>query len=218
MKWPENVYDAREEQLRLAQQTIIEPLNKKIVYVAGADAAYIQGKVIGAACIYRYPDLVILEEAYAFRKLSFPYVPGYLTFREGPALFNAVKKLKRKPDLFLFDGQGIAHQHHMGLATHLGILLNTPSVGCAKSRLVGQYKEPGNSKGESTELLYKGRTVGAVLRTRTNIKPLFVSPGHLIDIRDSLDVVLACTGKFRIPEPLRYADRLSRMIKKRMIH
>jgi deoxyribonuclease V len=126
---------------------------------------------------------------------------------------NALKGLRRKPDIILFDGQGIAHPKRLGIASHIGVLLNVPTIGCAKSRLVGTYKEPGFKKRNWSFLKHDGEIVGVVLRTKDNVKPLFVSPGHRIDIQGSIDIVLACSQKYRIPEPLRKADFLSKKIK-----
>ena len=158
----------------------------------------------------------MFEQTYALTKILFPYIPGFLSFREGPALLKAINSLSIRPDLILFDGQGIAHPSNTGIAAHLGVLLNIPAVGCAKSRLVGEYEEPRNGKGGYSSLRFKGMTVGVVLRTRDNVKPLFVSPGHLINIKRAIDVVLQCISKYRIPEPLRCADNLSKKLKREL--
>jgi deoxyribonuclease V len=213
MKWPVNINEARELQCALRKKIKINPLGKQPEYIAGVDAAFSGGQVIGTACLYRYPELILLEETYATACLAFPYVPGYLSFREGPAVIKALKTLKTGPDLILFDGQGIAHPAGMGIATHIGMLLRTPAIGCAKSRLVGNYKEPGITKGSFSYLRIRDRIIGAVVRTRENVKPVFVSPGHMIDLKDSIDIVLHCTGRYRIPEPLREADRLSKTLR-----
>ncbi len=144
-----------------------------------------------------------------YSRISLAFYP----YREGPAVIKAISKLNIKPDLVLFDGQGIAHPEGLGIASHIGVLLNTPAVGCAKSRLVGDYIEPGIIKGQYSHLKYRGKTVGAVLRTRNNVRPVFVSPGHMIDQKGAIDIVLKCTGNYRIPEPLRHADRLSKKLR-----
>lgn len=215
MKWPKNIKEAKKIQHTLKQKVKISQLKKEPQFIAGVDAAFLENGVIGAACLYKYPGLTHLKDAYALTKISFPYIPGFLSFREGHAIIKAVNKLKIKPDVVLFDGQGIAHPKGVGIATHIGVLLNIPTIGCAKSRLVGNYKETGTIKGRYSYLKYQGRTVGAVLRTRGNVKPVFVSPGHMIDLRGAIDIVLKCTGKYRIPEPLRFADQLSKKLKKR---
>jgi deoxyribonuclease V len=178
--------------------------------IAGVDAAFTENNVIAAACLYSFPELVPLEDAVAAETLSFPYIPGLLSFREGPAIIRAIQKLTTKPDLLLCDGQGIAHPAGMGIASHIGVLLNIPAIGCAKSRLVGDYQEPGISKGRYTDLILHGKKIGVVLRTRDNVKPVFVSPGHLIDRNGALRIILQCVGRYRLPEPIRRADALSK--------
>lgn len=214
MKLPVDLKEAKKIQLRLRQKIKIVPLSKKPVFIAGVDAAFSENKVVAAACLYKYPELVPVEDAYAAAKISFPYIPGFLSFREGDAIIKAIEKLKTKPDLVLFDGQGIAHPGGIGIASHIGVVLNVPTIGCAKSRLIGDYSAPGNKKGQYSSLRYKNKTVGAVLRTRDGVKPVFVSPGHLIDLRGAIHYVIKCAVKFRLPEPVRRADRLSKEIKK----
>jgi len=216
MKWPEDIKEAKEIQHTLKKRVKIVPLKKQPEFIAGVDAAFSADTVIGAVSVYKYPEMSALESSYAVTKTSFPYIPGYLSFREGPAIISAIKKLKIKPDLVLFDGQGVAHPKGMGIAAHIGVLINTPSAGCAKSRLVGDYKEPGIAKGQYSDLKYHGRIIGAVLRTRDNVRPVFVSPGHLIDLKGTINIVLKCTDRYRIPEPLRQADYLSKKIKKEL--
>lgn len=213
MEPPRDIKEAKRIQLELRRKVKIAPLKKDPRLIAGVDAAFIHDKIIAAACLYEYPELMPVEDAFAVGNITFPYIPGYLSFREGPAVIEVVNKLSRKPDLILFDGQGIAHPSGMGIAAHVGVLLGMPSIGCAKSRLVGDYVEPGHAKGKFTKLVYKRETVGAVLRTRDNVKPLFISPGHLTDLKDAIRFVLACTDRYRLPEPLRKADALSKALK-----
>ncbi len=212
--WPENISEAKAAQMSLEGRVTIVPYMKKPIFVAGVDASFIGDKVIGVACLFKYPELIPIEDAYAVMKVSFPYIPGFLSFREGPAIIEALNRLKTKPDLILCDGQGIAHPKRLGIASHIGILIDIPTIGCAKSRLIGKYKEPKSKKGEWTQLEHKGEIIGAVLRTRDYVKPVFVSPGHRTDLKTSIKIVLACTGKFRIPEPVRRADSISKKIKK----
>ncbi len=212
--WPDTVEKAKHIQEKFKNRVRIIPLSKRLNYVAGVDAAFFDKKVLGIACVYKYPEIVFLEFAFSLLDTSFPYVPGYLSFREGPVLIESLKKLKLDPDIILFDGQGIAHPMSLGIASHIGLLINKPTIGCAKTRLVGEYYEPGNKKGDWSPLKYRGKIVGAVLRTRNNVKPLYVSPGHLIDLKSSLEITLRCCVKYRIPEPLRKADILSKEIKK----
>ncbi|MFZ6017012.1 MAG: deoxyribonuclease V [Nitrospirota bacterium] len=213
MKWPEDITEAREIQEILRKKVRIIPLRKSPEYIAGVDAAFFEDKVIGVACLYKYPEIIPVEDAYAVTKVSFPYIPGLLSFREGPVIIKAINNLNIKPDIILFDSQGIAHPKGLGIASHIGVLLNIPTIGCAKSRLIGEYKEPGFKKGNWSSLKYSGKTAGAVLRTRNNVRPVFVSPGHWINLKDSIKIVLRCTDKYRIPEPLRRADFISKKIK-----
>jgi deoxyribonuclease V len=214
VRWPTSIDEAREIQETLRKRLKVIPLRETPKYIAAVDAAFSGDRIVAVACLYSYPDITIEEERYAVKKASFPYIPGYLSFREGPAIVNALKNLKIKPDLILFDGQGIAHPRGLGIASHIGVLLDIPSIGCAKSRLVGDYKEPGCKKGDWSPLNYKGIVVGAVLRTKDCVRPLFVSPGHRTDLKGSIEIVLGCMGKYRIPEPLRRADLMSKRIKR----
>lgn len=210
---PGSVAEARAIQRALRKKVRIHPLRKQPRFVAGLDASFSGGKtgrVRAAACLFTYPGLTPVEDSTAEMEISFPYVPGLLTFREGPALLRALSRLKQTPDLLLFDGQGIAHPEGMGIASHMGLLLHIPSIGCAKSRLVGEHREPGMKRGSRARLILDGRTVGAVLRTRDGVKPVFVSPGHGIDLEGAIRVVLRCASRYRLPEPLRRADHLSR--------
>jgi deoxyribonuclease V len=215
MKWPKtiSIEQARELQENLRKRVQVVPLRGEPRYVAGVDAAFSEDLVYAAACLYRYPELTPLEQASAVEKLRFPYVPGFLSFREGPAVIAAIRKLTVKPEAILVDGQGIAHPRGIGIASHLGVLLGIPTLGCAKTRLVGEFEGPGRKKGSWSRLMYEGRTVGAVVRTRDGIKPLFVSPGHKIDLDNAIRITLNCIGKYRIPEPLRCADMLSKKMR-----
>jgi len=215
MKRPKtlDLTQARRIQEQLREKVKILPFRGEPKFVAGVDAAFSEDEVFAAACLYRYPELAFVEEAHAVQILQFPYVPGYLSFREGPPIIAAAKKLKTKPDVILVDGQGIAHPRGAGIASFLGVMLNVPAIGCAKTRLVGDYREPGVKKGKWSQLEYEGKIVGAVLRTREGVKPLFLSPGHRMDLESSIRIVLSCVGKYRIPEPLRCADMLSKQIK-----
>jgi len=212
--WPTNIHDAKTMQISLREKVKIITFKKTPQYVSSVDASFADDKVVAVACLYKYPELIYLGHEVAIREASFPYVPGYLTFREGPAIFEALYSLKIKPDIILFDGQGIAHPKGIGIASHIGVLLDISTIGCAKSRLVGEYKEPGVKRGEWSPLKYNSSIVGAVLRTKDNVRPVFVSPGHRIDFKCSIEIVLGCTTKYRIPEPLRRADILSKRIKR----
>jgi deoxyribonuclease V len=175
--------------------------------VAGLDCSYARGADEGYAVVMvmDWPQLDEIEVAWTMGTISFPYIPGLLTFREAPLLLQAWDKLHHNPDLIFVDGQGIAHPRCMGLAAHLGVILDIPAIGCAKTPLVGGDPFVGNTKGDSAPLLHHGRHVGAALRTRTGVKPLYCSPGHRIDLKIALKWVLeACRG-YRLPEPLRRA-------------
>ncbi len=211
--WADSIERAKEIQDELKNKVKICPLRNRPSFIAGVDGAFIDDKVIGTACLYTFPDLTFVEETYSILSLTFKYIPGFLSFCEGPAIIQAIDKLFHKPDLILFDGHGIAHPKNLGIASHIGVLLNIPSIGCAKSRLTGTYKEPGTKKGQWSELIFKNKIIGSVLRTKDSTRPVFVSPGHLIDIISAREIVISCTTKFRIPEPLRRADIFSRKIK-----
>jgi deoxyribonuclease V len=215
--WPKDTARAKEIQLFLAWKVKVGPLKKNPNFIAAVDASFLGDTVMAAASLYKYPEMTHLEDAFFRGKTRFPYIPGYLSFREGRAVINAIKKLKIMPDLLFVDGQGIAHPRGIGIASHIGVILNLPTIGCAKSRLIGEFRQPGREKGQWTYLYLKGeplRPIGAVLRTRTNVRPLFVSPGHLTDIESSVAIIMQCTNTYRIPEPLRRADMLSRMMKR----
>ena len=201
---------ARQLQIELSKKVRILPLLKSPSYIAGVDAAFDGDSVIAVASLFEYPSLLHLADAVSRQKVRFPYVPGFLSFREGHAFISAIGKLKQIPDVIIVDGQGIAHALGLGIASHIGVLLDMPTIGCAKSRLVGEYSEPGPKKGQWSPLIYKGREVGAVLRTRDNVKPVFVSPGHLTDLHSTVEIVLQSLTQYRLPEPLRSADHLSR--------
>jgi deoxyribonuclease V len=180
--------------------------------IAGIDVHYSRdgSRAIASAALFSFPDMEPQEEVYTETPVPFPYVPGYLSFREAPAALAALERLAQRPDLIMCDGQGIAHPRRFGLACHLGVLSGLPSLGVAKSRLVGKYQEPGPAKGEWAPLIYNDGVVGAVVRTRDGARPVFVSPGHLLSLPRAIEMTLACTSRFRQPEPLRLAHRLAK--------
>lgn len=180
--------------------------------IAGADVSYSKGKnsLSGAIVVLSFPDMNLIEQATASGEITFPYIPGLLTFREGPILIKTFQRLRKKPDLIIFDGQGIAHPRRIGLASHLGLWFDIPSIGCAKTLLTGEFKDPGPFKGDYEWIFKDGEKLGAVLRTKDLVKPLFISPGHRIDLYTSMNIVLKSCIRFRIPEPLRKAHQLSR--------
>jgi deoxyribonuclease V len=162
---------------------------------------------VAAVAVHTFPGLDLVELAHAEDRVSFPYVPGLLSFREIPPLLSAFEKLRHQPHVVLGDGQGLAHPRRLGLAAHLGLWLKLPTVGCAKSRLVGEHAEVGPRRGQYRSLMDKGEQVGVVLRTRIGVKPLYISPGHLADLEGSRRLVLRCCRDFRIPEPIRTAHQ-----------
>ncbi|BAI80331.1 deoxyribonuclease V [Deferribacter desulfuricans SSM1] len=193
-------------QKKLAKKVKITPFNKDINLIAGIDVSFsIKHSLCFCSIVILNKNLEIVEISNAHRKINLPYIPGLLSFRELPAIFLAYKKLKSHPDIFILDSQGIAHPRKLGLASHFGVVFNVPTIGCAKSKLVGKYKEPGHNKGDYTKLYHKNELVGYVLRSRTNVKPIFISPGHLVDFESVLKIVLSTTCKYRIPEPTRQA-------------
>ncbi|MBN1872475.1 MAG: endonuclease V [Candidatus Omnitrophica bacterium] len=213
--WTVTSAEAIEIQRRLSKSVKILPLKSKISSIAGADVSFKDGYAFGAVFVMTFPSLELIESVVSKVKITFPYVPTLLTFREGPVLCKCLESLKSNPDLVIFDGQGIAHPRAMGLASHLGILLNTPTIGCAKSHLWGKWRMPGNKKGCFSYI--EGRTgtaVGAVLRTRERVKPIFISPGHRIDVDGSIAILLKCATKYRIPEPIRMSHKLCTDYKK----
>ena len=196
------------------QQTLREKLilnNKKmpdeIRTIAGADISYSRGSNLffAAVVLLEFLSLEIIEETFFTERINFPYIPGLLTFREGPSLLKAFEKLRIVPDVAVFDGQGIAHPRGLGLAAHIGLFLDIPTIGCAKTRLAGKYDEPGNEVGNYAYLMLDDRIVGAVLRTKKNVKPVFISQGHKIGLQRAVDIILSsCTG-YKLPEPVRKA-------------
>ncbi len=179
--------------------------------VAGVDVGFEDaGQITRAAvAVLRFPDLAPLDHALGRRPTAFPYVPGLLSFRELPAVLEALRLLPALPDLILCDGQGRAHPRRFGIACHLGVLLDRPTVGVGKTRLIGSHAEPGPNKGDWTPLLDKGERIGAVLRTRPGVKPLYVSSGHRVSLETAIAMVLACTPRWRLPETTRAAHRLA---------
>ncbi len=184
----------------------LEPL-RAVSTVAGLDCAFAESRVFAAVVAWDVERRRVVERRALSQPLQFPYVPGLLSFREAPALLAALRRLRAPVDALLCDGQGIAHPRRFGLACHLGVLLGLPAVGCAKSRLIGEWEEPGQARGASSPLMLGSERIGAVLRTRAGARPLFVSPGHLCDFDGAADLALRCGGGRRLPEPARLADQ-----------
>jgi len=205
--WQLSRAQALDVQRRLATQVSrsAEFINPN--FIAGVDisAPKADGIATGAVVVLNYPELKLVETKLAQGKLNFPYIPGLLSFRESPLVLAACQKLTITPDLILVDGQGIAHPRRMGLASHLGLFLKTPTIGCAKSLLCGSREEPGVEPGSYAEVVDKGETIGAALRTKLGVKPVYVSIGHKIDLETAIHWVLECCRGYRLPEPTRLA-------------
>jgi len=180
--WEVSPQEAIKIQKDLKSNISLKKSFSKIDKIAGVDVSYYQNKMIAGVIIFEFPNLKIIEKQSFVSSINFPYIPGLLTFREGPSILSAFKKIKNEPDIILFDGQGIAHPRRMGIATHLGLFLNRPTIGCAKSRLSGKYTSVGEEKGDYTPLKEGEEVLGVVLRTRKGVKPIFLSPGHKIDL------------------------------------
>jgi deoxyribonuclease V len=196
----------------LIERLVLDWDGRKVDAVGGVDVSSKGGRSRAAIVVGTYPDLEPQEATTAELPVAFPYVPGLLAFREGPVILEAWERLGHKPDLLLFDGQGIAHPRGIGLAAHMGLWLGRPSIGVAKSRLYGDHKEPGPERGEGAKLRDPSdpeHVIGCVLRTRTKVKPVYVSPGHMIDVSHAVRYALACCRRYRLPEPIRWAHRVA---------
>ena len=217
--WDVSVQEAVKIQRRLRQRIVLKNALKDIRLVAGADVAVDKGsrQAFAAAVVLDFASLRVISKAFAVQETRFPYVSGLLSFREGPALLQVLRELRPAPDLVIFDGQGVAHPRGLGIAAHLGVLLDIPTVGCAKSRLVGEYHQPEAYRGVWADLVDQGQTIGAVLRTKDNVNPVFVSPGHKVDLYRAVQIVLACCRAYRLPEPTRQAHIEAGKLKRRVL-
>lgn len=181
--------------------------------IVGVDVAFRRRKAFGAVVVLEYPEFKIIEYVCKTTPIPYPYIPGLLTFREGPVLEKCFRELKIDPDIIIFDGQGVAHPRNMGIATHLGILLNKPTIGCAKTKLFGDCKEPANYRGAFSYIQdAQGKKIGALLRTKPNVKGVYVSPGYKMDIASSISIIMLCTKNYRICEPIRLAHQLTKSL------
>lgn len=209
--WEVSPKEAREIQQRL--RTLVETADRigNIERVAGVDVGFDKknGLTRAAVAVLTFPELEPSEQALVTLPTRFPYVPGLLSFREAPAILAALERLERLPDVLLCDGQGVAHPRRFGIACHLGVLTDLPSIGVAKKRLVGSHAEPGDARGDWVPLVHEDETIGAVLRTRAGVKPVYVSCGHRVSLATAVDLVMRCTTRFRLPETTRRADRLA---------
>lgn len=209
--WDLPVSEAKELQERLARHavtdTTFEPAD--IQTVAGVDVSVRNKVATAAVVVLAFPSLTPLDHALFATRISYPYIPGLLTFREGPCVLGALEKLAHWPDLFVYDGHGRAHPRRVGLATHMGVILDCPTIGCAKSRLVGTHEEPGQTVGDWVPLVDNGEIIGAVVRSRSRVKPIFVSIGHRVDLATAIDIVLRCGRGLRLPETTRLAHKVA---------
>ncbi len=209
-EWGVTPREAVELQKSLRERVRIVPLAKPVETIAGADISFnkFSPVVYAGIVVLRLPSLEIIEEVGVVSETRFPYVPGLLSFRESPSILEVWSKLKTEPDAVMFDGQGLAHPRRVGIACHVGLLINRPTFGCAKSVLVGKFEEPGEERGSWSEMIDKGEVVGAALRTKTRTQPIYVSPGHLIDLKSAIRLTLDADGGYRQPEPTRRAHLL----------
>ncbi|HET9531966.1 MAG TPA: deoxyribonuclease V [Blastocatellia bacterium] len=214
--WRVSPTEAVQIQKRLRGQVRLQPLEAPVSLVAGCDISFnkFSDMVYAGIVVLRLPALEVADHAAVVTRTEFPYIPGLLSFRETPALLEAWQKLSVEPDVIMLDGQGLAHPRRFGIACHVGLLTDRPSLGCAKTVLVGKYEEPGEQAGSHTPMIHKGEEVGAALRTRDRVAPVYISPGHLIDLPGAIEVALRSVRgypekpRYRIPEPTRLAHLL----------
>ncbi|MEO6696674.1 MAG: deoxyribonuclease V [Gammaproteobacteria bacterium] len=213
--WPKTAQEAVAIQNALRGQVVTEDQLGEVRLVGGVDVGFEKDNTVvrAAAVVLNFPGLELVDSALARASVTFPYVPGLLSFRELPAVLEALKLLKKMPDLILCDGQGIAHPRRIGIASHLGVLTDIPSIGVAKSLLVGKHEKLPLERGAWRPLMDRGEIIGAALRTRSNVAPVYVSPGHRVSIPTAIHSVLACTTQYRLPETTRHAHRLASVLK-----
>lgn len=217
-EWKLSPGEARQVQVRLRSQVKVESLRLDEVHlVAGVDASYYKGTILATAVSFMFPALEIVDQAVAEMPVEFPYIPGLLSFREAPAILAAFGRLYRSPDVLIVDGHGRAHPRRFGLACHLGVWLDLPSIGCAKSILVGEMAPLGKKTGSTAPLTSQGEVLGVALRTRTNVRPVYLSIGHRVDLESAVAIILACGKGYRLPEPVRQAHILAKEARKSKI-
>lgn len=202
-------------QRQLAQRVKFCSLPRRLRIVAGVDVAYSHAaqRSFAVAVAYDIKQQKVLEVAQARRQVEFPYVPGLLSFREAPVMIQAIQHLQHPPDLLLVDGQGIAHPRRCGIASHIGVTLDMPAIGCAKSRLVGKHEAVGEERGQWVDLVHHGQVIGRVVRTKRRVKPVYISVGHRADLDQAVALVLRLATRYRLPDPVHEADRLAGLLK-----
>lgn len=211
------------KEARILQQTLaarvdtsFQPIAPRTIGAIDVSSEWHGSELTAGVVVCDAKTLAPIDRAWAYGRVSFPYVPGLLSFRELPLVLEAYERLTIKPDLVLCDGQGIAHPRRLGIASHLGLWLDAPTIGCAKTRLIGEYSEPGPNRGDWTPLVDHGETIGAAVRTRSKCKPVYVSIGHKINLQSSIDITMACTARYRLPIPARsvheYVNRVRRSL------
>lgn len=217
-EWDLSPAEAKALQLKLAEEVRLEPLPEHFDVLGASDIGYIKATAqqVAVMLTFRWPTLELLETSHIVTTARFPYIPGLLSFREAPPLIEAYHQLKRPPDVLLCDGQGIAHPRKIGLASHLGLCLGIPTVGCAKSRLCGTYDALDLRKGNSSPLYLGEEIIGTVLCSRNGVKPIYISPGHLADFETSNKIVYSCLTRYRLPEPLRQAHNTATQLRRKI--
>lgn len=217
IEWPTTLSAAEAVQRELAARVVTADDFGELRTIAGVDAGYEedpstgagQGLARAAVVVFAYPSLEPLDYVVARRPAPLPYIPGFLSFREGPAVMAALHELRVRPDLLICDGQGIAHPRRLGIASHVGVLADLPSIGCAKSLLVGRHPPLPDQRGATVPILHRGEEIGVALRTRQGVRPVYISVGHRISLAAAVRLVMECTTKYRLPEPTRAADALA---------
>jgi deoxyribonuclease V len=212
--WNVSIEGAIRIQEELRNRIVLKKTFAEVMTIGGGDVAYSKSKdlLFGTIVVLSFPEMEMVDMATASGKIPFPYIPGLFSFREGPILIKTFQKLRVKPDVMIYDGQGIAHPRGVGLASHLGIWFDLPSIGCAKTPLLHEYILPRPSRGSFESIRRDGKAVGTVLRTKDKVKPLFVSPGHRIDLMTSIQLVLESCKGYRFPEPLRKTHQVTRIM------
>jgi deoxyribonuclease V len=210
MEWPTTAHAARTLQEQLRQQVVITDYTGPIRSVAGVDAGFdASGITHAAVVVLSFPELQPIEHALVHQPTRFPYIPGLLSFREAPAILLALEQLHTPPDLVVCDGHGIAHPRRFGIASHIGVIIDRPTIGCAKTLLIGKHEPLPEERGSHVPLHHNGEEIGRVVRTRTRVRPVYVSPGHLLGLDQAVELVMRCTPRYRLPETTRYAHNLA---------